>query len=273
MFNNRGFYKGQDAPAWGCGCRHVAALVANLRGKGESYQDYYPGNTELAGTAIERQLQSRIDQISKSLTTDPPLAAPVWDLGARLGPGHHSADEVRQATQSMVPEFEKRRAAEREAYRERQRSELDKALWSLAVIRERHLNDDVFDALWAHLRRLGWRTETDEDRKRVRQEWVSRSLQVLQEVKEMEQRPAAPPGAWIEPLRNRRVKPLRLINREALERMPADVRVVSTGELYRRLWDLALTGRVTEQEYRALTERSSQSSRYGVRANRRGAVS
>jgi hypothetical protein len=40
--------------------------------------------------------------------------------------------------------------------------------------------------------------------------------------------------------------------------MSADVRAVETGELDRRVRDLALTGRATEQEFRVLTERSSR---------------
>jgi len=51
--------------------------------------------------------------------------------------------------------------------------------------------------------------------------------------------------------------------------MSADVRAVETGELDRRLRELALTGRITEQDYHALAARSS---RVAVIANPRGAA-
>jgi hypothetical protein len=54
-----------------------------------------------------------------------------------------------------------------------------------------------------------------------------------------------------------------------LEKMSADMRAVETGELEKRLRELALTGRVSEQEYRALLERSS---RAAVVANGRTSV-
>jgi hypothetical protein len=261
VFDNRGFYKGLDARLWECGASQAAGLVADLRGLGESYQDYYPGNPGLAGTYpddrpdVERRLQARIDQISKSLATGPQLGVRVEDLGAWLGPGEHSAEEVRRAMAAMQPELEKRRAAEIGPYRERLRAALEQAQRNLAAFRENHTNDDMFEALRAHLSRLGWRTETEEDRERVHQEWVGRAVQVLQE---LEQRSAAPPEAWAEPLRNRAPTFVRAFGVGQLESMSTDVRAVETGELDRRLRDLALTGRITEQEYRALTKRSAR---------------
>jgi hypothetical protein len=135
---------------------------------------------------------------------------------------------------------------------------LEQTQRKLAAFREDHANDDVFEAIRDHLSRLGWRTETEQDRERIHQDWVGRALQVLQEVKELEQRPTAPPGDWVEPLRSRRAAYGRAFEPEALERMSADVRAVETGELDQRVKNLALTGRITEQEYRALTKRSSR---------------
>jgi hypothetical protein len=264
VFDNRSFYKGQDPRDWICGLSQAAALVANLRGKGESYHDYFPDHASLAGTypddrpGIERQLQSQLDEFSKSLTKEPPVKVMVDDLAAWLGPGHHSAEEVRGAMEGIRRWREKQRPAEIQAYRERQQASREQAERKLAAFRENHANDDVYEALRAHLSRLGWRTETEQDRERIHQDWVGRALQVLQEVKEMEQRPAASPGAWVEPLRSRRLGFGRSFEPGALERMSADVRAVETGELDRRVRDLALTGRVTEQEYRMLTERSSR---------------
>ncbi len=264
VFENRGFYKGQDTREWTCGLSKAAGLVADLRGRGESYHDYYMRDTGLAGTypddrpGIERQLQSQIDEFSKALTKEPRLGVMVDDLSAWLGPGHHSAEEVRQAMEGIRRSREAQRPAEIKAYRDRQQASLEQAERRLAAFRENHANDDVFESLRAHLSRLGWRTETEQDRERIHQDWVGRALQVLQDVKELELRPAAAPGAWVEPLRSRRPGFGRAFEPEALERMSADVRAVETGELDRRVKDLALTGRVTEPEYRLLTERSSR---------------
>jgi hypothetical protein len=107
VFDNRSFYKGQDPRSWVSGERSAAALVANLRDRGESYNDYYPRFAGLRGTYpddrpdIERRLQTRIDEISKSLTI--PLGVPLEELSAWLGPGEHSAEEVRQAMAAMQP--------------------------------------------------------------------------------------------------------------------------------------------------------------------------
>jgi hypothetical protein len=282
VLENRNFYKGQDPRAWPCGMSQAAALVANLRRKGESYQDYYPGHAALAGTFqddrpdIERRLQSRIDQAMKALMTDPPLSVPLEDLTTWLGPGKHSPEEVRRAMEELRPLLETRRPAEIKKYRERWQASLDQAQHELAAFREDHANDDVFETVRAHLSRLGWRTETDQDLKRVHQDWVTQAVQVLQEVKELELRPAASPGAWAEPLRSRRPIGGRAFELGELESMSADVRAVETGELERRLTDLALTGRITEQEYRALTQRSSRMavilSHYGARTGTGGSA-
>ena len=87
---------------------------------------------------------------------------------------------------------------------------------------------------------------------------AKRSSHSRQEVKELEQRPAAVPGAWVEPLRNRKPTFGPGFEPGQLESMSPDVRTVETGGLERGLANLALTGRVTELEYRPLIERSSR---------------
>jgi hypothetical protein len=177
VFENRHFYKGQDARAWACGPRQCARLVADLRGRGESYQDYYPWHASLDGTYpddrpdIERRFRSRIEQISRLLTEDPPRDGgvqvvreedlPAW-LG--LGPGRDSKEEVMQAIQLRRAHMEKRRIAEDEGYRARQQTELEQTRLALKAFQDDHTNDDVLEALRAHLSRLGWRTETEQDR-------------------------------------------------------------------------------------------------------------
>jgi hypothetical protein len=176
------------------------------------------------------------------------------ELSAWLGPGEHSAEEVRQAMAAMQPWLERRRAAENETRREQQRAALEKAQRDLASFREDHTNEDVFEALRAHLSRLGRRTETEQDRRRAHREWVERTVQLLHEVKELGQRPEATPEAWAVPLRSR--GPIfGGVDARELKSMSTDVRAVESGEVERRLIDLALTGRVSEQEYRVLMGR------------------
>jgi hypothetical protein len=182
-------------------------LVADLRGRGESYLDYYPSHVALVGAYpddrpdIERRLQSRINEILKSQTKDPPHRVPLEDLVKRLEPGHHPAEEVRRTMELMRHELDRRRPAEIERYQKQQPAALERAQRDLAAFREHHANDDVLEAVLDHLSRLGWRTETEQDRERIHQEWVERAVQVLQEVHELEQRPAVP--APTEPLRGR----------------------------------------------------------------------
>jgi hypothetical protein len=264
VFDNRSCYKGQDPRAWECGLSQAAGLVADLRGRGESYLDCYPSHVALVGTYpddrpdIERRLQSRIDEILKSQTKDPPHTVPREDLMKWLEPGRHSAEEVRRTMELTRHELDRRRPAEIERYQEQQRSALERAQRNLATFREHHANDDMLEAVRDHLSRLGWRTETKQDRERIHQEWVERAAQVLQEVHELEQRPAVPAPAWAKPLRGRGATFGPAFEPGKLESMSADVGAVETGELDRRLKQLALTGRVTEREYRALIERSSR---------------
>ncbi len=262
VFENRSFYKGDDPRAWVCGLASSAALVADLRDRGESYQDYYPGHASLAGTYpddrpdIERKFRGRIEQISKALTDGPQLGVRIEDLAALLKPGHNSAEEVQRAMESLRPEAERRRAAETERYRDEQRAQLEKVQRALAAFQEDHTNEDVFNALRDHLSRLGWRVETERDRERIHQRWVERTMGVLQKVKELELRPEGAVEAWVGTLRRPSVVG-GTFEPGQLERMSPDVRVVENGGLEWRLYQLASTGRIIEQEYRSLAEQLS----------------
>ena len=261
VFENRSFYKGDDTRAWICGLRSSAALVADLRDRGESYQDYYPGHASLAGTYpddrpdIERSLGRRIEQILKALSDGPKLGVRIEDLAALLKPGHNSAEEVQRAMASLQPEVERRRAAETEHFRDEQRAQLEKTQRALAAFQEDHTNEDVFNTLHAHLSRLGWRVETERDRERIHQRWVERAIGVLQKVKELELRPEEAVEAWVETLHPSAIG--RGFEPGQLEKMSPDVRVVESGGLEWRLYQLASTGRIIEQEYRALAEQLS----------------
>src|SRR5262249_23044817 len=141
--------------------------------------------------------------------------------------------------------------------REQQQAALEKAQQDLVAFRANHENEDIFELLRAHLARLGWHTETEGDRERAHQEWLQRALGVLPQVRELEQRPAATPEPWTELLRNRKAA-WRSFEAAVLDKMSPDVRAVETGELEKRLQELAQTGRVTEAEYRALAKKSSR---------------
>ena len=79
---------------------------------------------------------------------------------------------------------------------------------------------------------------------------------VLQKVKELELRPERAVEAWVETLR-RPSAIGRAFEPGQLERMSPDVRVVEDGGLEWRLYQLASTGRITEQEYRLVAEQLS----------------
>jgi hypothetical protein len=85
-------------------------------------------------------------------------------------------------------------------------------------------------------------------------------IAVLQDIKELERRPEGTPGEWTEPLRRRvlsyRPGPPRDASQDRLrERMSADEWEVRSGGMQRRLISLALTGRITEEEYDRLVDR------------------
>ncbi len=235
VFYNRSFYRDPDTRVWQCSSDGAAALVANLRDKGESYQDYYPHYIIMEGVYPddrpdrEWRLQSDIDRIEEMLVKDVP-SRDLKDLE------------------------ETQRPAAIEQNRAQQRALLANAQRALTSFRENRVNEDVLEAVRAHLARLGWRSETEADRERIRQERMARALEVLKDVKELEQRPEGATPAWAEPLRN--PPPSRgFILISGLDKMPEEVRAVQTGELGERLRKLAVSGRISEQEYRALSER------------------
>lgn len=85
---------------------------------------------------------------------------------------------------------------------------------------------------------------------------------VLQDIKELEQRPATNPGEWVEAVRQRyracisMTMPLqeRTVGRVTAPSSPDEVEV-RRGMVQRRLIRLALTGRVTKAEFDSLARR------------------
>jgi len=94
-------------------------------------------------------------------------------------------------------------------------------------------NADVYAALHKHLTRLGWRSETEEDRQRAHQRRISQLPIVLQELKELEKRPQGTTGEWT----------------KALDRYPPiapDAQALEGAKLLRAL---AFSGRISKEEY------------------------
>jgi hypothetical protein len=89
--------------------------------------------------------------------------------------------------------------------------------------------------------------------------FIGTGLAVLEEIKELEQRPAGSPGEWAEDLP--RKNPARsLVLGESVERGPgdrmsADEREVRAGGVQERLIRLAVTSRISKDEYDGLARR------------------
>lgn len=162
LLENQGFYKGADEREWSASFRQVARIVADLRGVGEDYLDFYCNGPEV------------------------------------VPPEHDTS------------------------FRE-------------------------------HLVRLGWRMETEADRIRKR----ARGAALLRDVERLEQRPLAEAEAWSAPIAKRQGQPRGSVTfpPEEWGSMSADERQIRSGRLLHRLDDLALSGRVNEAEYDALSER------------------
>jgi hypothetical protein len=276
VFRNRTFYKGVDERSWSCGDRQAARLVRDLRGLGESYQDWFP-HGELSGTypddrpEREAMLRRSIEQSSQPYD--------FKQMVSQFVPEEHRAQVLRQL-EGMRSEFEKRLPKMEE---ERLTPFLESSRRALSRLDE---NADVFATLHAHITRLGWRTENAQDRARADQRRIYRALAVLQDIKALEQRPEGMPAGWTERLRRRALpndtdlpERFRSVARRAMDYPPSitlsfrgpvaimeslssprsqmseDERDVRSGRLRVRLTRLAVSGRISKEEYDALSTR------------------
>jgi hypothetical protein len=91
-------------------------------------------------------------------------------------------------------------------------------------------------------------------------------LAVLQDIKQLEQRPEGTPEEWADALRQRHACPAGLcrlpprslsetIEGRGGQRLSEDEKEVRYGGLQRRLIELAITGRITKEEYDGLVKR------------------
>jgi hypothetical protein len=256
VFRNRAFRKGTGEQSWECGDREAARLVAALRNLGESYQDYFPYG-DIKGVwpddraAREAQLRNWAETWSQphdpSFDIKVPSSVVIGGVVRRV----ESAEEAETARRDMLVEFEKHK----EKMAQQRRDALERLREAAAEIQE-NPNGDVFGALHAHLTRLDWRTENEVDRQRARARLLQRGVQVLQVIKGMETRADGRLEEWTEAIRKRRQLPsgeVRFHGKDALNRLTPDEREVTTGVARRRLDQLALTGRVTKEEYDSLS--------------------
>jgi hypothetical protein len=280
VLRNRTFYKGQDERDWLCGDRQVAGVMRDLRGLGESYQDWFP-HGGLRGVypddraEREAMLRKQIAESSQPFSFDRHLSAI---------PAARRA-EILKELEARRAEYEKHLPA----MEEQRLKSLELAQSALAKLDD---NADVFTAIHQHFTRLGWRTETTEDRARTNQRKLNDALAALAELKELARRPEGMPGEWAERLRPlppqaglgvedmaQRTRELASKQQFAspiyspgyqviLEQSPGahtrhlgwpqwsdEERELRSGGLRRRLGELALTGRVSKEEYDVLAQR------------------
>jgi hypothetical protein len=246
---NRSFYKGDNERAWVGGSRMAARMLRDFRGRGESYQDWFP-HGGLTGVypddrpAREAAFRQIIEQSSQPYSFDRMIASMPEDLRARL----QTELEARRAEfERNLPQLEESRL-----------KSLESARQALAKMDD---NVEVFEKLRNHLTRLGWRVENAEDQRRVQVRTIARKVAVLREIKELAKRPTAAPGEWTERLRvqQERVEGvIAIVDKNGLERMSQDEREAHLGGAERRLRELALTGRIANDEYEALSARLKQ---------------
>jgi hypothetical protein len=246
---NRSFYKGDDERPWGGGSRMAARMLRDFRGRGESYQDWFPygGLTGIyPDDRVERETALRriIEQSSQPHSFDRMVASIPGD---RRGQIERSMEAWRAEFERNLPQLEEARL-----------KTLETARQALAKMGE---NVEVFEKLRDHLTRLGWRVDNAEDQRRAQMRIIARKLVVLREIKELEKRPTGAPGEWTEPLRVQKGRvegAFAVVDSASLERMSQEEREAHLGGVERRLRELALTGRIAKDEYDALSGRLKQ---------------
>jgi hypothetical protein len=273
VFRNREFLKGDDERRWICGDRSAARLVRDLRGLGESYQDYFPW-TKVDGiwpddrNLEEARLRKAIDAAAR-----PPLVQPSFEgswPGAEELRRRRAQDDANKPP--MTPEQEQvdkevsRRSQEtyrawiasrRQDIDARHKEHLENAQRALAKFyRDAQQNADTFAELHAHLTRLGWRTESAEDREKTARKAMQRAVEVLRDVKRLELRPEAVKPDWARPAEealSREQKVMRISRVSEHDKMTMEER--EARRVGNRLNKLAVSGRISKEEYETLQAR------------------
>jgi hypothetical protein len=242
VLQDRNLYKGQNQTRWSGGNRDTARMLRDLRGLGESYQDWFPHGGLRGVYPEDRQereasLRKQIEQFSQPLDFDK-MVQSVTAVSQH--------PEVRKMMEAQRAEIDKQMPK----MEEHRIQSLELAKTQLAALDE---NADFFKAVHGHLSRLGWRSENAQDREQVSRGRLADGVALLEELRALDQRPEAKPGEWAEPLRRTGLAgPLRVVTRlgsdEGLSEAEKEVR---NGGLRRKLTQLAITGRISREEYDA----------------------
>jgi hypothetical protein len=241
VLQNRNLYKGQNQTKWSGGNRDTARMLRDLRGLGESYQDWFPHGGLPGVYPDDRQeretsLRKQIEQFSQPLDFDKMLQSVT-------AVSQHP--EVRKMMEAQRAEIDKQMPK----MEEHRIQSLEFAKTQLAALDE---NADVFKAVHGHLSRLGWRSENAQDREQTSRRRLADAVAVLEELKALDQRPEAKPGEWAEPLRRTELAgPLRVMRLGSDEGLSDAEKEVRNGGVRRKLTQLAVSGRISKAEYDA----------------------
>jgi hypothetical protein len=229
------FYKKEDEQGWISGSSGAAALIADLRGLGETYSDWYP-HGGIAGVypddrpVREAEIRASIEWLSRPL--DDRMAPPL--------------------TQETLRDFE-RPLEEMEEQRLKLLEMAKRGLTSLDA------NADAFTAVHTHLTRIGWRTENAEDRKRNEKARSDRLAAFLPEIETLEMRPSGVAGDGTQSLSQ---DTTRLVGRDPAvsdsRQRTYTSHSLGADELRSRLSGLATTGRISKPEYYSLLKRLNE---------------
>ncbi|MFY9293817.1 MAG: hypothetical protein WAP03_24440 [Methylorubrum rhodinum] len=241
------FVRLSDLGLWSCSDRQAARIVADLRGVGESYHDYFLRD-DLAEIwpddrpRREAPLRQLIQALELAAAARMPFDVP---LGARFdGKTIETPEQAERAKQQMREVFERSKPLgdARLAALKAQLAEVQKPT-----------DAPVMTALRGHLDRLGWRTVNPDDERRMGAEAMKAGLALLENIKQLEAQPSAAPGPWWK--ENSAPKfGMRGVAMRRLEGMTPDERAVWLG-LDARIAALAASGRVSQPQYEALRAR------------------
>ncbi|HEX8662862.1 MAG TPA: hypothetical protein VF744_02385 [Beijerinckiaceae bacterium] len=221
---NAKFRKEGSPRRWSCGDRQAARITAYIRGRGNSYHDYfldydfpgvYPDDRADRIAALEKDLVR-----NRELLRQLPARRESLPADHRREEALRQVDEYERLLETSIATFEERKAAV-------------------------HANADVFDRIKQHLSRLGWVRMTESEQTADRQNAVARMTA-------LEGRPGAPTPDWAKDFRIRENEYGLILQpdrpQSGVKRQPAypwpDI----------RLTKLALSGRIDKDEYDELLD-------------------
>jgi hypothetical protein len=260
VFRNRTFVESKSGGIWQCGDRQASRLVANLRGMGESYLDYF-GRTEFGGVwpddrpRLETNVLDAIARYSEPVTFDPDIVKVPSRWDTKDGVFEIETEEQAGRLRAyMKREFERNRL-ESEARRQESLRIFRRQLDNIRGTE----NDDVYLALRAHLARLGWHTETAAELEEAHRAALAVRVDIVHDVARLEARPEGAMPGWakkLEPLvRHRQVTLMAIVKGEDDKRTDAERQAEFPEAIKMRIFKLAITGRASNEEYDRLMTR------------------